>query len=304
MFRGILFSDPPQNRIYPHKKRLNYDPWGLNLAGIETQGNPEHKFQYNGKEKQEEFGLDWSDYGARMYDGQLGRWHTVDPLAEKFKEWSPYNYVLNNPLKYIDPDGKDIILVVKGQEGHKNRTLTYRDGNAYWNDTGKKYEWKGANNTVARVLKTYQKIENSKDEVLKGQLHKLEKSDKKHFIEAGALNAVKVLETEVGSSKDGDRLGTHTTFDFSDKTRKEFQESNGVPNSDFSIVVHEMRHQYDHDIGNMKDSHENSTAEDPAEIRAVNNENRARKIEGLPERTTYGGRKIDMKKLHNPPNDK
>ena len=59
----------------------HYSPWGLNLAGIEKQGNPDHKFQYNGKEKQEELGLNWTDYGARMYDPQLGRWHASDPLA-------------------------------------------------------------------------------------------------------------------------------------------------------------------------------------------------------------------------------
>jgi hypothetical protein len=42
----------------------HYDPYGLNLAGIEKQGQPDDKFQYNGKEKQEEFGLNWNDYGV------------------------------------------------------------------------------------------------------------------------------------------------------------------------------------------------------------------------------------------------
>jgi RHS repeat-associated protein len=69
----------------------HYDPWGLNLAGIEKQGNPDHKFQYNGKEKQDELKLRWVDYGWRNYDSQLGRWHTVDPMAEKYLSLSPYN---------------------------------------------------------------------------------------------------------------------------------------------------------------------------------------------------------------------
>ncbi|MDJ1502076.1 RHS repeat-associated core domain-containing protein [Xanthocytophaga agilis] len=78
----------------------------MNLVGIETQGNPNHEFQYNGKEKQEEFGLNWSDYGARMYDAQLGRWHVPDPMTETQESWSTYHYVYDNPVLRTDPDGR------------------------------------------------------------------------------------------------------------------------------------------------------------------------------------------------------
>ena len=88
----------------------HYDPWGLNLTGIERYGYPEDfKLQYNSKERIDEYGLNWTDYGARMYDAQLGRWHSVDPHAENYVNISPYAYVDNNPVNNIDPDGRDII---------------------------------------------------------------------------------------------------------------------------------------------------------------------------------------------------
>jgi RHS repeat-associated protein len=79
-----------------------YYPFGLRINnGIEAGiGN---KYLYNGKEiVGDDLGLSWYDYGARWYDPQLGRWHVLDPVDELY---SPYCFVGNNPVRFIDPNG-------------------------------------------------------------------------------------------------------------------------------------------------------------------------------------------------------
>lgn len=99
---GIVLS---QNDYYAYGGRWN------NASGQIS----DNRYLYNGKELQTtgDFGL--LDYGARMYNHKLGRWTGMDLLSEKYYSVSPYAYCLNNPIKYLDPDGK----VIRDAKGHQ-----------------------------------------------------------------------------------------------------------------------------------------------------------------------------------------
>lgn len=119
---------------------LNYNPWGLELEGLTYSSSP---YRYNGKEAEKS--TKFLDYGARRYDKQIGRWWSVDPMAEKYNSLSSYNYCLNNPIKYIDPDGRDIWI-----HSGDNQRVKFNNGKLY-NDDGSQY--KGKDSFVSTVSK-------------------------------------------------------------------------------------------------------------------------------------------------------
>jgi len=89
-------------------QKNDYYPFGLLMQERTNIAPNKNRYLYNGKEYISEGDLNWYDYGARIYDPALGRWHVPDPRAEKYESWSPYNYALNNPLYYVDPNGDTV----------------------------------------------------------------------------------------------------------------------------------------------------------------------------------------------------
>ena len=102
----------------------HYYPFG-GLFGESTNGDTQ-RYKYNGKELDRMHGLDWYDYGARHMDGM--RFTTIDPLAEKYYNISPYAYCANNPINAKDLKGKKIVFV-NGKIGGGSPSA----GKSYWN---------------------------------------------------------------------------------------------------------------------------------------------------------------------------
>ncbi|WP_299117038.1 DUF6443 domain-containing protein [uncultured Winogradskyella sp.] len=104
----------------------NYYPFGLEHKGYNNvvsanSNSVASKYKYNGKELNDELGLDWYDFGARNYDASLGRWMNLDPLANKYYSLSPYNAFANSPLSFVDPDGRELVLA--GNRKHRRKTM-------------------------------------------------------------------------------------------------------------------------------------------------------------------------------------
>jgi len=112
----------------------DYDPWGYPLAGRTKaipapylQGASKNKFTR--KERDEEYGLNLDYFGARYYDAQIGRWMVREPLAEKYPSWSPYNYALDNPIRFYDINGRNFWkkFLLVNLSLHANRRINCSD---------------------------------------------------------------------------------------------------------------------------------------------------------------------------------
>jgi RHS repeat-associated protein len=99
----------------------DYSPFGAPLASRSWNGG-EYRFGFNSMENDNEINGTGNayDFGARIYDSRLGRWMSVDPHLAKYPSLSPYNYCANNPIIYVDKDGRDYEIIID----KVNKTIT------------------------------------------------------------------------------------------------------------------------------------------------------------------------------------
>jgi len=231
----------------------DYYPFGFN---VHRQVNAGNNYLYNKKELQPE--INEYDYGARFYDPMIGRWNVVDPHAEKYHSWSPYNYVFNNPIKMVDKNGmdgevtgtgtkKDPYVIkanyyyVKGDLSDK-QVKALNDGVAAYNKLGGK---DGVEIKNADGSKSYVKYNLSASGVDNADAAKSAVYGDK-FTDKGGTERYFGNFVKIGASGSGDDFGSSTnrTVNFNNTNIRNGVDNNGMSESSLlqGIVIHEIGH--------------------------------------------------------------
>ena len=261
----------------------HYGPFGedlgdsaasLPVGAQDSVGNP---YKYGGKEWDSALGL--YDFSARLYRPAAARFTTMDPLCEKYYSISPYAYCANNPVNLVDPDGARIWIWANGTQEYilySQRELFNKDGT----------EYSGEDKFVLLIQATLNNLYDLNDEYISEVLDNLEESDMNHGI-AFDEKYTDSVEAYGFYGKDkanrGEPVGTWIKLSF--KRRN----ADGVDLVPATILSHEIKHSYDFDSGKMKGLVPwRGEGINPAEISAVNFENRVRVRLRLPIRKRYG----------------
>jgi RHS repeat-associated protein len=275
-----------ENHYYPFGlKHNNYnvdkadfdkDETGF-FAVLKPVERSEFQYKYNGKEFQDEFGLNVYDYGGRTYAPDAPRFWQIYPKSEKYYNISPYVYVANNPIIFIDPDGKEIIVANKKDQGAVLKMINSKAlGTFAFNKSGQLYLAK-ASGDVSKFSSYYQKQ-------LVAAINDKEKIN---------ISIAQTFQSSGGTTKDVDK-------DAGGGVTQQATYPSGKKEADVIISGNENT--------NLKDVNGNVLKDKPADIlahelvghaipfitksdtgNAVDNENKVRKETKLPERKKEPG---------------
>lgn len=138
----------------------DYYSFGGVMDGRSRINLADKRYKFTGKERDDETGLDY--FGARYYDSKIGRWLSVDPLADKYLHLSPYNYVENNPIRKIDHDGREIGDYFT-KLGAYLASDDKKDGKVYIRDNGHDQEIPMASNLGYMIRAVYAEMRGGDD---------------------------------------------------------------------------------------------------------------------------------------------
>ena len=236
-------------------------------------------------------GSPYLDFGARLYDPRTAAWLSQDPMAEKYYPISPYVYCTGNPVNLVDPEGKEIWIIL--QEDENRFQLQYEFGTLF-NPDGSIYE--GNNSFALTILSTLTSLDNLNDPTISEVISELASSPRMHYIEASSYGENKVSPLgEYGYSlaNKGESIGTRVFVTLDNKPIEK-----GLITTRQTTLGHELKHAFDFDKGYYKGLFSDTSQYDilPTEISAVHFENRIRKLLNLPIRNTYGGKAIPKSK--------
>jgi hypothetical protein len=193
-----------------------------------------------------------------------------------------------------DEMNRDIVIITeRGDDGNVSETLTYKGGKLY-DKNGDEYE--GNNEFASKIKETLNNLLDLRDSKVSNVIGVLENSEKTHWVEEDPFGGNRVISTNYIASDKGEPSGSHIIVSLDGETIEK-----NLPITKETTLGHELMHSYDYDKGNMKgQAFVEPSAKSPAEIRAVNFENRIRYKQKLPLRKTYGQQKIDPTKLKDP----
>jgi RHS repeat-associated protein len=289
--RAVVFYNG--SGVVSTKQVTDFYPFGMTSNMVNNSSD--NKYLFNGKELQDDnlggVKLDWYDYGARFYDAQIGRFTTQDPFADKYYSLSPFSYVANNPLKFIDPDGREIWIgfnVTKTDGTTVAQKVQYKEGKLYAG--GKEYS--GGNEYATKVLNDLNQLSKDNDQ-LSSRLETLETSKNIHTIQMtdgpDDGNSNSSSKADVESHKP---TGSKTKYN-PDKDEN-IRGDKRVPRAGLAHEI--LGHGWDADQG-KKDYSETDNGIPMYEVNAVNQENRARAAAGDVKKETYAGKSIPAELL-------